>query len=107
MRTGSIIIIDAFAAFLIIILLGGAIVYLSAYQSQIQIKSVFEKEMIRAEFYNALFSGKVNNGSIDGGNVDLGGRLSMSTSMPTDQPFIEYFFTYNGGIKLFYIFRKE
>jgi hypothetical protein len=103
---GSIVLIDALVAFLIALFIGTAIIYLNTSKAAVDLEIAIEKEKLRSDFYIALFSDHFQKLLTDSGEISLYENFAISRVKPADGIFLKYFISDDGGITLFYIYRK-
>jgi len=101
--------IDAMGALVIVLILYSMAGSYIAGEGNVVLKKEIEREEVRSEFYRVLFSGGLHglvNEGRPGAPLEIGG-LQIGTSMPTDRPFVNFFATCDGGVRVFFVCRRE
>ncbi|MBM5805084.1 MAG: hypothetical protein FJZ49_03310 [Candidatus Verstraetearchaeota archaeon] len=109
MGRGNFALIDAIGALVIVLILYSIVGSFIAGDGNAILKKGIEREEVRSEFYGVLFSGGLQGLAKEGGlgaPLQIGG-LQIGTSMPTDRPFVNFFATCDGGVRVFYICKRE
>jgi len=109
MGKGNFALIDAMGALVIVLILYSIAGSYIAGDGNAVLKKGIEREEGRSEFYGILFSGGLQGLAKEGGlgaPLQIGG-LQIGTSMPTDRPFVKFFATCDGGVRVFYVCRRE